>query len=140
DPVSARSPRSSPRKSHGNTGVPSCYCPCRHALMPNDLRGAPAASCKTRWAMVTAVALLALERRAAAKDWTGLFDSASSGPHTRRFALEDLLRGWEGFTDVWLMADMAMVLLLAVLLGAVIAYHPLTRSKAASLEELEQPK
>jgi hypothetical protein len=82
-----------------------------------------------------------LPRVSRAKDWSGLFDAGSpSGREVRRFALADLARGWEGFTDLWLMADMAMVLLLAVLLGAVIAYHPLTRSKAASLEELEQPK
>ncbi|HXU82061.1 MAG TPA: hypothetical protein VN914_11730 [Polyangia bacterium] len=69
----------------------------------------------------------------------GLFD-ASTGGEVRRFGLGDLARPWKGFTDLWLMADMAMVLSLAVLLGAVIAYHPTSRSKASSLEELEQPK
>jgi hypothetical protein len=69
----------------------------------------------------------------------GLFD-ANTGGEVRRFGLEDLARPWRGFTDVWLMADMAMVLTLAVLLGAVIAYHPASRRKASSLEELEHPK
>jgi hypothetical protein len=69
----------------------------------------------------------------------GLFD-ASAGAEVRRFGLSDLARPWQGFTDLWLMADMAMVLALAVLLGAVIAYHPATRGKASSLEELEHPK
>jgi hypothetical protein len=69
----------------------------------------------------------------------GLFD-AHSGGEVRRFGLEDLVRPWRGFTDLWLMADMAMVLGLAVLLGAVIAYHPSSRGKASSLDELEQPK
>jgi len=69
----------------------------------------------------------------------GLFD-ASKAAEVRRFGLEDLARPWSGFTDFWLMADMAMVLGLAVLLGAVIAYHPASRSKASSLEELEHPK
>jgi hypothetical protein len=75
-----------------------------------------------------------------AKDPTGFFDLGSTPREARRFAPEDVIRGWEGFGDVWLMADMAMVLLMAVLLGAVIAYHPTTRSKASTLEELEQPK
>ena len=65
-----------------------------------------------------------------------------TGPRVdpRRFGADDLARGWEGFTDAWLMADIAIMLMLAVLLGAVIAYHPTARRKATSLEELEQPK
>ena len=54
------------------------------------------------------------------------------------FRTKSSLAASRGFTDVVLMVDMAMVLGLAVLLGAVIAYHPATRRKAASLEELEQ--
>src|SRR3954452_3105070 len=73
-----------------------------------------------------------------AKDFTGLFDASAA--RARHFSFEDLKRGWEGLTELWLIADMAMVLLLAVLLGAVIAYHPTSRRKAATLEELEQPK
>jgi hypothetical protein len=119
--------------------------------MPNaDLRAAPAMSpdprpgrrssgCRLEGLGVAGLLLAGFEGTAAAKDWTGLFEGAAAR-EGHRFSLADLLRGWEGFTDLWLMADMAMVLLLAVLLGAVIAYHPLTRSKAASLEELEQPK
>ncbi len=48
--------------------------------------------------------------------------------------------GWAAFTDIVFLAQMAVVLLIAILLSAVIAYHPLTRSKASSLEEIEQPK
>ena len=51
-----------------------------------------------------------------------------------------LLDGWRGFSDHWLLLDMACVLLLALLLGAVIAYHPTARRKATSLEQLDQPK
>jgi hypothetical protein len=69
----------------------------------------------------------------------GLFD-ANAESHTHRFGLDDLIHPWQGFTDIWLMADMAMMLAVAVLLGAVIAYHPTSRRKATSLEELEQPK
>ncbi len=52
----------------------------------------------------------------------------------------ELMRGWENFGDLWLMLDMSLVLLLAVLLGAAIAYHPSTRVKASTVEELEHPK
>jgi hypothetical protein len=51
-----------------------------------------------------------------------------------------LLDGWRGFSDHWLLLDMACVLLLALLLGALIAYHPTARRKATSLEQLDQPK
>ena len=37
---------------------------------------------------------------------------------------DDLLRPWQGFANIWLMADMALVLGVAVLLGAIIAYTP----------------
>src|SRR5205814_3232092 len=56
-----------------------------------------------------------------AKDF-GLFDVHAG--EARRFGADDLLRPWRAFTDLWLVADMAMVLMVAVLLGAVIAYHP----------------
>ena len=59
---------------------------------------------------------------------------------------EDLI-GWERVTDGWrdlgrwdMLLDIALVLLVAMALGAVIAYHPLTRSKVSSIEEFEQPK
>jgi hypothetical protein len=51
-----------------------------------------------------------------------------------------LLDGWRGFSDGWLLLDMSCVLLLALALGAVIAYHPTSRRKATSLEQLDQPK
>ena len=39
-----------------------------------------------------------------------------------------------------MLLDMCIVLLVSLLLGAVIAYHPSTRSRLSSLAELEQPK
>ncbi|MCA9707828.1 MAG: MgtC/SapB family protein [Myxococcales bacterium] len=48
--------------------------------------------------------------------------------------------GWEAFGNVAFMGQLAVVLLLALALSAAIAYHPSARSKAATLEELEQPK
>jgi hypothetical protein len=75
-----------------------------------------------------------------ASDPVTMLDFGAPSSVTKRFSMQDVLTGWEGFTDVWMMADMAIVLFLAVILGAVIAYHPAARSKAASIEELEQPK
>jgi hypothetical protein len=51
-----------------------------------------------------------------------------------------LLDGWYSLRDGWLVLDMVIVLLLALLLGAVIAYHPSTRRRVSSLEHFEQPK
>ena len=58
----------------------------------------------------------------------------------KRQGLDALLEGWSSFRDGWLLLDMAVVLLLALLLGAVIAYHPATRRRVSSLEHFEQPK
>lgn len=48
--------------------------------------------------------------------------------------------GWQAFTDVERIAQMLVVLVVAVLLAAIIAYHPATRAKATTLEQIEQPK
>lgn len=50
------------------------------------------------------------------------------------------LTGLEGFLHPETVANMALVLLIALGLGAIIAYHPSTRRKATRLPELEQPK
>lgn len=47
---------------------------------------------------------------------------------------------WDGFLDPWHLLDTLGVYMLAAVLGAVIAYHPSTRKKASTIEELEQPK
>lgn len=52
----------------------------------------------------------------------------------------DHLVGWEGFGDLVFMGQMATVLLVAVILSTVLAYHPSVRRKATTLEEFEQPK
>jgi uncharacterized membrane protein YhiD involved in acid resistance len=51
-----------------------------------------------------------------------------------------LLEGWSDFANGWLLLDMVLVLALALILGAVIAYHPATRRRMSSLEHFEQPK
>jgi hypothetical protein len=57
-----------------------------------------------------------------------------------RHGVDVLFEGWTHFTHGWLVLDMVLVLLMALLLGAVIAYHPTTRRRATSLETFEQPK
>lgn len=57
-----------------------------------------------------------------------------------RQGVELLLEGWSAFANGWQILDMCVVLLLALLLGALIAYHPSTRRRVSSLEHFEQPK
>ena len=51
-----------------------------------------------------------------------------------------LLEGWRDFSQGWLVLDMVVVLLIALVLGAIIAYHPATRRRVSTLEHFEQPK
>ena len=53
---------------------------------------------------------------------------------------EVLLEGWTSFAQGWLLLDMVVVLTLALVLGALIAYHPATRRRLSTLEHFEQPK
>jgi hypothetical protein len=55
-------------------------------------------------------------------------------------ALGELGIGWQAFADLEWIGQMLIVLIVAVLLAAAIAYHPTTRAKASTLEQLEQPK
>jgi hypothetical protein len=54
--------------------------------------------------------------------------------------LNGFLEAWAAFGNVWQLASMVSVMLLALLLGAAIAYHPSTRRRVSSLEHFEQPK
>jgi uncharacterized membrane protein YhiD involved in acid resistance len=54
--------------------------------------------------------------------------------------VEILFDGWSDFANGWLLLDMVLVLVIALALGALIAYHPSTRKRATSLELWEQPK
>jgi hypothetical protein len=51
-----------------------------------------------------------------------------------------LLDGWRDFAHGWLLLDMVVVLLIALALGAIIAFHPATRRRVSTLEHYEQPK
>src|SRR5687767_886019 len=58
----------------------------------------------------------------------------------KKHGMDALLEGWSSLGDGWQLLDMVVVLLLALLLGGVIAYHPATRRRLSSLEHFEQPK
>ena len=47
---------------------------------------------------------------------------------------------WAGFTDVALILNTGFALLLASVLGAIIAYHPASRRSVDTLEEVEAQK
>lgn len=48
--------------------------------------------------------------------------------------------GWEGFTDLDFLINAFLTLVLASVLGAIIAYHPRHRQTADTLQEIEAPK
>lgn len=74
-------------------------------------------------------------------DLTHAAQAAAAGASVETaFGFADVFRGWDAFLNGWRLVDMLVVFLLAVGLGAVIAYHPRTRAKATTLPELEQPK
>lgn len=50
------------------------------------------------------------------------------------------LQGWAGFLEGRFVIDVAVLLVVAMALGAVIAYHPQTRRHVRSLEDYQQPK
>jgi len=77
------------------------------------------------------VLLLLLAPCAASAQAQGLFD-APQGP------LASV--GWAGFRDMRFMADSFGALLLAILLGAVIGYHPTTPRTVDRLHEADMPK
>jgi MFS family permease len=53
---------------------------------------------------------------------------------------ELLVEGWRGFSDFDFLINSALTMVLAAVLGAVIAYHPRYTRSADTLEELEAPK
>ncbi len=65
-------------------------------------------------------------------------DALQSG--AQELVSRDKAVGWSAFNDAEFLGEMAIVLTAAVVLAAVIAYHPLTRAKVSSIEQLEQPK
>jgi hypothetical protein len=84
---------------------------------------------------VLACALAGLSPRVAAQQIVPLQPGPPAKP-----GVQALLEGWSDFRNGWLLLDMVIVLLLALLLGAIIAYHPSTRRRVSSLEHFEQPK
>lgn len=92
-------------------------------------------------ARLLALALLAVPFTASANPAAGMFGSSAPAPAVpARRGIDALREGWESFADHWLLLDMVVVLLFALLLGALIAYHPSTRRRISTLEHFEQPK
>jgi len=85
----------------------------------------------------TALALVFWSRLADARPHV---DDLTSLETIDKHGLGALLDGWRSFGDVWLLVDMVTVLLISLLLGAVIAYHPAIRRRLGGLEDYEQPK
>jgi len=85
------------------------------------------------------LATLALASDAWAKKGKKAFEAAAAKAHNET-GIEVLKEGWSTFAHGWLLLDMFIVLLFALLLGAIIAYHPATRRRVSSLEHFEQPK
>lgn len=74
-------------------------------------------------------------------DPTLALQTGLTGPtEPQSVGVDALLEGWRSFQDVWLLLDMVVVLLMALALGAAIAYHPSTRRRVSNLAHLEQPK
>ena len=77
------------------------------------------------------VLLMALAAAPTMANADGLFSPASG---------QLAAAGWAGFLDMKFMAESLSALLLAILLGAVIGYHPSTPRTVDTLREAEMPK
>jgi hypothetical protein len=92
-------------------------------------------------AWLLALALAALSCPVLANPALGVFGTGAPATEPRaRRGVDALREGWESFADYWVLLDMVVVLLFALLLGALIAYHPSTRRRISTLEHFEQPK
>lgn len=99
-------------------------------------RASAASRRATLW--ILGLALVCLPSTVSAQRFLSSGQSLDSEPGGQ--GSDILLEGWTQFSNGWLLLDMSIVLLLALALGAVIAYHPSTRRRVSSLEHLEQPK
>jgi hypothetical protein len=88
----------------------------------------------TLYLLVLVLTLLVFQQDALAQ--FGLTDT-STGSSSGPALLKD---GWSSFFNGWMVLDTLIVLMMSLLLGAVIAYHPSTRRRVSSLEHFEQPK
>jgi uncharacterized membrane protein YhiD involved in acid resistance len=64
----------------------------------------------------------------------------SGGSDNDAKGIDILFEGWSSFSNGWMLLDMCAVLVMALILGAFIAYHPSTRRRVSSLDHFEQPK
>lgn len=95
-------------------------------------------SCKPVGIALLALVLLGVTSAAWAQP--GITAGISEPTQVLRSGSDVLMEGWSDLGDVWMLLDMCIVLLMSLVLGALIAYHPSTRRRLSSLNELEQPK
>ena len=74
---------------------------------------------------------LVLAASAASAKAVGLFDTSDA---------KIMPVGWAGFTDMHFMAESTSALLLAIVLGAIIGFHPTTPRTVDQLHEADMPK
>lgn len=77
--------------------------------------------------------------------WTYLASLGRADTPPQRRSLDSLRlstvsSGWQGFADLSFLAQAALALVLASVLGAIIAYHPTSKRTVDSLEEAEAQK
>ncbi len=61
-------------------------------------------------------------------------------PLTPEEVWSNFVKNWKGFLNWALLIEVCVALVLAVILGACIAYHPRSYGKASTLDEVDQPK
>jgi len=74
------------------------------------------------------------------RNFAALFEPGDHVDQGGDIGWPDVLRGFRDFGNAALVAQILLAFLLAVLLGACIAYHPRVYGKARSLDDVEQPK
>ena len=87
------------------------------------------------WAVV--LLLLCMSSVAGAQD---VFSVSGGNANTDASGVEVLYEGWSSFGDIWMLLDRISVLAMALILGALIAYHPSSRRRVSSIDHFEQPK
>lgn len=66
--------------------------------------------------------------------------SPAAGNVNDSTGIEVLYEGWSSFGNIWMLLDRISVLAMALILGALIAYHPSSRRRVSSIDHFEQPK
>ena len=81
--------------------------------------------------------LLCVSSVASAQD---VFSPSAGTVNNNALGVEVLYEGWSSFGNIWMLLDRISVLAMALILGALIAYHPSSRRRVSSIDHFEQPK